>query len=98
RSRSNDGRRSERVHTTALSIPAICGVQGLRQYERCIKLELQMSFRTAVGAVLLLAMIAAGASIASAQLHPPEVKGLRGATFPSEYPPPDIRSYGEGPA
>ena len=33
-----------------------------------------------------------------AQLHPPERAGLRGAPFPSQNPPPDLRSYGEGPA
>jgi hypothetical protein len=49
-------------------------------------------------AVLPLAVIALLAAVASAQLHPPEVKGLRGAGFPSMNPPPDVRSYGEGPA
>jgi hypothetical protein len=48
-------------------------------------------------AALLLALIAGGTSIASAQLQPPEVRGLRGAPFPSMNPPPDVRSHGEGP-
>ena len=38
------------------------------------------------------------ATSASAQLRPPEVRGLRGAQFPSMNPPPDVRSFGEGPA
>jgi hypothetical protein len=45
----------------------------------------------------LLALIAAGMSVASAQLQPPEVPGLRGAPFASQNPPPDVRSHGEGP-
>src|SRR5437660_12045009 len=48
--------------------------------------------------VLSLVMIAAMAPVASAQLQPPEFRGLRGAPFPSMNPPPDLRSYGEGPA
>src|SRR5438093_10897385 len=48
--------------------------------------------------VLSLVMIAGAASVASAQLQPPEFRGLRGAPFPSMNPPPDVRSYGEGPA
>jgi hypothetical protein len=43
-------------------------------------------------------MVAGMASVASAQLEPPEFRGLRGAPFPSLNPPPDVRSYGEGPA
>src|ERR1041385_8412 len=54
---------------------------------------------TRIGARVLLFVITSGmATIASAQLHPPEVRGLRGAPFPSVNPPPDVRSYGEGPA
>jgi hypothetical protein len=45
-----------------------------------------------------LASFALGLSVASAQLHPPEKPGLRGAPFPSQNPPPDLRSFGEGPA
>ena len=37
-------------------------------------------------------------SAAFAQLRPPEVRGLRGAPFPSMNPPPEVRSFGEGPA
>src|SRR2546427_9665110 len=48
--------------------------------------------------ILALVMIAGAAAGASAQLHPPEFKVLRGASFPSMNPPPDLRSYGEGPA
>src|SRR5256712_11742776 len=55
--------------------------------------------RTTIGmTVLSLVMIAAMAPVASAQLQPPEFRGLRGAPFPSMNPPPDVRSYGEGPA
>src|SRR5207244_13579958 len=55
--------------------------------------------RTTIGmTVLSLVMIAATAPVASAQLQPPEFRGLRGAPFPSMNPPPDVRSYGEGPA
>jgi hypothetical protein len=43
-------------------------------------------------------MIAVWAPEASAQLQPPEVRGLRGAPFPSMNPPPDVRSFGQGPA
>ena len=52
--------------------------------------------RTTIGA-LSLALIAAAPSVAFAQLHPPEIRGLRGAPFPSMNPPPEVRSYGEGP-
>ena len=44
-----------------------------------------------------LALMSAGISMAAAQLQPPEVPGLRGAPFASVNPPPDLRSYGEGP-
>ena len=55
--------------------------------------------RTAMmAAALSLALTAGNASNALAQLRPPEVKGLRGAPFPSMNPPPDVRSYGEGPS
>ena len=37
-------------------------------------------------------------SVASAQLKPPHVPGLRGAPFPSVNPPPDLGSFGQGPA
>ena len=47
---------------------------------------------------LTLAVVAAVATSASAQLRPPEVRGLRGAPFQSMNPPPDVRSFGEGPA
>src|SRR3989442_3503033 len=47
--------------------------------------------------VLSLVMIAAMAPVASAQLQPPEFRGLRDALFSSMNPPPDVRSYGEGP-
>jgi hypothetical protein len=55
-----------------------------------------MSFvaTTARTAVASLALLAAAAT---AQLQPPEIKGLRGAPFPSGNPPPDLRSFGEGP-
>ena len=46
---------------------------------------------------LSLALIAAWTSAAFAQLQPPEVRGLRGAPFPSMNPPPEVRSFGEGP-
>src|SRR5262244_3260259 len=59
----------------------------------------QMTVVRTIGAIVLsLAIITAAASVASAQLHPPEVRGLRGAPFPSMNPPPDVRSFGEGPA
>jgi len=48
---------------------------------------------TAVSFVL----VTTGTSATFAQLQPPEVKGLRGAPFPSMNPPPDVRSLGEGP-
>ena len=44
-----------------------------------------------------LALVACGMSVASAQLKPPEVPGLRGAPFQSQNPPPDVLSYGQGP-
>ena len=47
--------------------------------------------------VLSFAMIALTASVASAQLQPPEVPGLRGAPFSSINPPPSVPSHGEGP-
>jgi hypothetical protein len=47
---------------------------------------------------LALALMAASTSAAIAQLRPPEVRGLRGAPFPSMNPPPEVRSHGEGPA
>src|SRR5262245_7185716 len=60
--------------------------------------EETMPVRMALGAMALsAALIAGAASNAFAQLRPPEVKGLRGAPFPSMNPPPDVRSYGEGP-
>src|SRR3989441_13369918 len=54
--------------------------------------------RTTIWTFLTLLVIASAASIAFGQLHPPEFKGLRGVPFPSMNPPPDVRSYGEGPA
>jgi hypothetical protein len=48
-------------------------------------------------AVFSLAVIAGATPTAFAQLRPPEVPGLRGAPFPSMNPPPEVRSYGEGP-
>jgi hypothetical protein len=48
--------------------------------------------------IVALGLIGAAASTAFAQLNPPEVRGLRGAPFPSMNPPPDVRSHGEGPA
>src|SRR5256885_15674385 len=54
--------------------------------------------RNTIWTLLTLLMIAAAAPVAFGQLHPPEFKGLRGAPFPSMNPPPDVRSYGEGPA
>jgi hypothetical protein len=53
---------------------------------------------TVLRTVLSLVLIAATASVAFAQLQPPEFRGLRGAPFPSMNPPPEVRSYGEGPA
>ncbi len=53
--------------------------------------------RRAVGAALSLALLV-GFSPAYAQLKPPQVPGLRGAPFPSGNPPPDLESFGEGPA
>jgi hypothetical protein len=44
-----------------------------------------------------LALLALGITSAFAQLHPPEKPGLRGAPFPSGNPPPDLRSFGDGP-
>jgi len=55
--------------------------------------------RTAIGVTAVsLALMAGGTSVAFAQLRPPDVRGLRGAPFPSMNPPPDVRSHGEGPA
>jgi hypothetical protein len=51
---------------------------------------------TTVATVLSLVMIAGAASVAFAQLQPPEFPGLRGARFPSMNPPPDVRSFGQG--
>jgi hypothetical protein len=48
-------------------------------------------------ATLSLALVASWTPVAFAQLRPPEVKGLRGAPFSSMNPPPEVRSYGEGP-
>jgi hypothetical protein len=45
-----------------------------------------------------LVLTAVGISAATAQLQPPQVPGLRGAPFATENPPPDVRSFGEGPA
>src|SRR5687768_12915714 len=54
--------------------------------------------RTTSGITALSLVLMAGASsVAFAQLQPPEVRGLRGAPFLSMNPPPDVRSYGEGP-
>jgi hypothetical protein len=53
---------------------------------------------TTIGATASsLVLLAAGMSLASAQLQPPEFPGLRGAPFPSQNPPPDVRSHGQGP-
>src|SRR6185503_21026614 len=53
------------------------------QEEECMRL-----FHTAVGAAALsVAVLAGTAAPAFAQLRPPEVKGLRGAPFPSMNPP-----------
>lgn len=46
---------------------------------------------------LSLALLAGASSLAFAQLQPPEIPGLRGAPFATANPPPDVRSYGEGP-
>ena len=48
-------------------------------------------------AAALLANLAWGVPVASAQLQPPHLPGLRGAPFSSVNPAPDVRSYGEGP-
>ena len=53
--------------------------------------------KTIGATVLSLVMIAGVAAVASAQLEPPEVPGLRGAPFTSMNPPPDVTSHGEGP-
>ncbi len=52
---------------------------------------------TARAALSFLALLALGTTVATAQLRPPEKSGLRGAPFPSGNPPPDLRSFGEGP-
>jgi hypothetical protein len=44
-----------------------------------------------------LALALGGMSVAAAQLQPPHVPGLRGAPFANQNPPPDVRSFGEGP-
>lgn len=46
---------------------------------------------------MTLVLAAGAASVASAQLMPPELPGLRGAPFGSMNPPDDVPSYGEGP-
>ncbi len=48
-----------------------------------------------IGAAVLSLFVIVG--VASAQLEPPEVAGLRGAPFTSMNPPPDVPSHGEGP-
>ena len=53
--------------------------------------------RRAIGAALLLVSTFAS-SHAFAQLKPPHVAGLRGAPFASVNPPPDLGSFGQGPA
>ena len=50
---------------------------------------------TTMRSALALAMI--GLPLASAQLQPPHVPGLRGAPFSGIHPPPELGSYGEGP-
>jgi hypothetical protein len=52
---------------------------------------------TVRAAVSLIVIAASGMGVASAQLAPPHVAGLRGAPFPAQNPPPDVRSYGQGP-
>ena len=47
---------------------------------------------------LTLVLIGWCTSAAFAQLRPPDVRGLRGAPFPSMNPPSDVRSHGDGPA
>ena len=54
--------------------------------------------RTAVSAGICLVALVLSISVASAQLKPPVVPGLRGAPFPSANPPPDLLSFGQGPA
>jgi hypothetical protein len=54
--------------------------------------------RTAVRMALSLAALALGVSESFAQLNPPHVAGLRGAPFASVNPPPDLQSFGQGPA
>src|SRR5688572_31388997 len=54
--------------------------------------------RAATVSAWVLALMTATALDASAQLRPPEMRGLRGAPFQSMNPPPDVRSFGEGPA
>ena len=53
---------------------------------------------TVRAAVSSLVIMAGGMSPAVAQLNPPHLEGLRGAPFPSTNPPPDVRSFGQGPA
>src|SRR5262245_4662675 len=57
-----------------------------------------LALRTACSISAMTLAVFAAATSASAQLRPPEVRGLRGAPFPSMNPPPDVRSFGEGPA
>ena len=54
--------------------------------------------RAATVSAWALALMTAAALDAFAQLQPPEIRGLRGAPFQSMNPPPDVRSFGEGPA
>ena len=55
------------------------------------------AFRATVEFAIMSAVVTAGAvSVASAQLQPPELPGLRGAPFTSMNPPDDVPSYGEG--
>src|SRR5262245_27597863 len=55
--------------------------------------------RMAWAPVLSLAIILLMGTVGSAQTHPPEFKGLRGAPFPGGLQRgPDVRNAGEGPA
>ena len=58
---------------------------------------MRLVFSTSGVTALSLALMAGATSPAFAQLRPPEVRGLRGAPFPAMNPPPEVRSYGEGP-
>jgi len=53
---------------------------------------------TVRAALSCFALLALGSTAALAQLHPPVKPGLRGAPFPSGNPPPDLKSFGEGPS